>query len=114
MFTSGLLFSRDGETELNNSFFNKHFRRVMALTKIEKKRRDQLVPYSLRHFCITQRVMSGVRFSDVAKMCGTSSGQVERTYFHLNEEMMKRTATAKYTVKDGIAVPLVSLLDETI
>jgi integrase len=111
---SGLLFSRDGETELHNSFFNKHFRRVMALTKIEKKRRDQLVPYSLRHFCITQRVMSGVRFSDVANMCGTSSGQVERTYFHLNEEMMKRTATAKYTVKDGIAVPLVSLLDETI
>lgn len=111
---SGLIFSRDGETELHNSFFNKHFRRVMALTKIEKRRRDQLVPYSLRHFCITQRVMAGCRFEDVALMCGTSSGQVERTYYHLNEEMMKRTATAKYTVKDGIAVPLVHLLDETI
>ena len=60
------------------------------------------------------RGSEAVRFSDVAKMCGTSSGQVKRTYFHLNEEMMKRTATAKYTVKDGIAVLLVSLLDETI
>ena len=111
---TGLIFSRDGVTELNNSFFNKHFRKVIALTKIDKKRRDQLVPYSLRHFCITQRVMAGCRFEDVALMCGTSSGQIERTYYHLNEEMMKRTATAKYTVRDGIAVPLVNLLDETL
>ena len=110
----GLIFSRDGETELHNSFFNKHFRRVMALTKIEKQRRDQLVPYSLRHFCITQRVMAGCRFEDVALMCGTSSAQIERTYYHLNEEMMKRTATAKYTVREGIAVPIVNLLDETL
>ena len=28
--------------------------------------------------------------------------------------MMKRTAVARYTVTDGIAVPLVNLLDETI
>lgn len=111
---SGLIFSRDGDTELHNSFFNKHFRKVMALTNIEKRRRDQLVPYSLRHFCITQRVMSGVRFEDVALMCGTSARQVERTYYHLNEEMMKRTATARYTIKDGIVVPLVSLLDEAL
>ncbi len=111
---NGYIFSRDGEKELNNSFFNKHFRRVMAISKIEKSRQKALVPYSLRHFCITQRVASGCRFEDVAFMCGTSVKQIESTYYHLNDEMMKRTALARYQVKDGIAVPLVNLLDETI
>ena len=46
-------------------------------------------------------------------MCGTSIKQIESTYYHLNEEMMKRTAVARYTVKDGIAVPIVNILDET-
>ena len=72
-----------------------------------------LVPYSLRHFCITQRVMARCRFEDVAFMCGTSIKQIESTYYHLNEEMMKRTAVARYTVKDGIAVPIVNIVDET-
>ena len=110
----GYIFSRDGEKELSNSFFNKHFRRVMAISKIEKNRQKQLVPYSLRHYCITQRVMAGCRFEDVAFMCGTSVKQIESTYYHLNEEMMKRTAVARYTVKDGIAVPIVNLLDEVV
>ena len=111
---SGYIFSRDGKKELNNSFFNKHFRRVMSISQVTKDRQKTLVPYSLRHFCITQRVMAGCRFEDVAVMCGTSIKQIENTYYHLNEEMMKRTAVARYTVKNGIAVPLVSLLDETL
>ena len=109
----GLIFSRDGETELHNSFFNKHFRRVMAISKIEKQRQKALVPYSLRHFCITQRVMAGLRFEDVAMMCGTSVKQIEATYYHLNEAMMKRTALARYEMRNGVAVPIVSVLDET-
>ena len=111
---SGIIFSRDGKNELSNSFFHKHFRRVLNLTDIEKERKDQLVPYSLRHFLITQRFMAGVRYEDIANMCGSSVKTVERTYIHLNEEIMKRTALAKYTVRDGIAVPLVNLLDETL
>ena len=110
----GLVFSRDGSTELHNSFFLKHFRRVMAISKIEKKRQKELVPYSLRHFCITQRVMSGCRFEDVALMTGTSTKQIEATYFHLNEQMMKRTALARYEVKNDIAIPIVNVLDETL
>ena len=110
----GLIFSRDGETELHNSFFNKHFRRVMSLSKIDRVRQKTLVPYSLRHFCITQRVMAGIRFEDVAFMCGTSVKQIEATYYHLNEAMMKRTATARYEMRDGIAVPIVNVLDESL
>ena len=111
--SKGFIFSRDGETEITNSIINKHFRKVMAISKIDKQRQKELVPYSLRHFCITQRVMAGCSFEDVAFMCGTSIKQIESTYYHLNEEMMKRTAVARYTVKDGIAVPIVNILDET-
>lgn len=111
---SGYIFSRDGNTEISNSIINKHFRKVMAISKIDKQRQKELVPYSLRHFCITQRVMAGCRFEDVASMCGTSIKQIESTYYHLNDEGMKRTAVATYTVTNGVAVPLVNILDETI
>ena len=87
---------------------------MLNLTDIEKERKDQLVPYSLRHFLITQRFIAGVRYEDIANMCGSSVKTVERTYIHLNEEIMKRTALAKYTVRDGIAGPLVNLLDESL
>lgn len=110
----GLVFSRDGEKELPNSFFFKHFRKVMSISKIDARRQKELVPYSLRHFCITHRVMAGCRFEDVAFMTGTSVKQIEATYFHLNEEMMKRTALARYEVKNGVAIPIVNVLDETI
>ena len=58
--------------------------------------------------------MAGCRFEDVASMCGTSIKQIESTYYHLNDEGMKRTAVATYTVTNGVAVPLVNILDETI
>lgn len=67
----GFIFSIDGGTEISNSIINKHFRKGMAISKIDKQRQKELVPYSLRHFCITQRVMAGCRFEDVAFMCGT-------------------------------------------
>ena len=111
---TGYVFSRDGLKPLTNTFFNKHFRRVMDIANIEAQRKKVLVPYSLRHFCITQRVMAGCRFEDVAFMCGTSVKQIENTYYHLNTAMMKRTAVARYAMRDGIAVPIVNLLDETL
>jgi integrase len=86
----------------------------MDIANIEAQRKKVLVPYSLRHFCITQRVMAGCRFEDVAFMCGTSVKQIENTYYHLNTAMMKRTAVARYAMRDGIAVPIVNLLDETL
>ena len=44
-----------------------------------------IVLYSLRHYMITQRIMSGVDFRAIADMCGTSITQIERTYYHLND-----------------------------
>ena len=58
--------------------------------------------------------MAGCSLFDVAQMLGTSTSQIEKTYFHLNDAMRKRTATARYEVVDGIAVPLVNILDESL
>ena len=36
---------------------------------------------------ITQRIMSGLNFKQIADMCGTSVMQIQRTYYHLNDEI---------------------------
>ncbi len=58
---------------------------MMAIADIADDRKTQLVPYSFRHFAITNRVQSGLQLQEVAKMTGTSLKQVEETYWHLNE-----------------------------
>jgi len=50
----------------------------------------------LRHFMITQRIMSGLSFKQIADMCGTSVAQIERTYYHLNDEIRLTNALADY------------------
>ena len=40
--------------------------------------------------------MSGLTFREIADMCGTSVAQTEKTYYHLNDEMMKTIAMATY------------------
>ena len=41
-------------------------------------------------------------FNQIAIMCGTSVKQIENTYLHLNEEMMRTSAKADYiTLEDG-------------
>lgn len=98
---TGNVFSLNGK-EYGRTNTHRQFRKVMAMTDIEQHRKDCLVPYSLRHYMITERVKAGCSFGQVAIMCGTSIGQIENTYLHLNEEMMKTTAKADYiTLEDG-------------
>jgi integrase len=64
-----------------------------------------LVPYSFRHFFITQKIMGGLTYGQVAEMCGTSISQIERTYYHLNDRMRMTHALAGYAVdEDGLVV----------
>ena len=56
--------------------------------------------FSLRHFMITQRIMSGLNFKQIADMCGTSVMQIERTYYHLNDEIRLTNALADYKRND--------------
>ena len=65
------------------------------------------MPYSFRRYFITQNIMGGLGYQQVAKMCGTSAGQIERTYFHLNDKMRITNVLAGYeTDADGLIVPI--------
>ncbi len=45
---------------------------------------------------ITQRIMSGLGFKHISDMCGTSVAQIEKTYYHLNDEIRITNAVADY------------------
>ena len=107
----GYVFSIEGENQFPKTNFHRHWKRVLRLTTIPTERQKELVPYSLRHYMITQRVMSGCKFSDIAYMCGTSVSQIEKTYYHLNEAMMKTTALATYVKRDGKVIPIGSHIE---
>lgn len=95
--TSGLVFSVDGVNEISNSTIVRHFNKILKLTNIPKERQKQLVPYSLRHYCVSRMVLdNGLSYESVAQALGTSVKQIERTYLHLNEEAMFKTAVARY------------------
>jgi integrase len=96
----GLVFTLDGEKEIRERVILSHFYKVMELANIESVESRGIVPYSLRHYCITQRIRSGVGLKQVADMCGTSIAQIERTYYHISDETRLTTATADHKVLD--------------
>jgi len=69
---------------------------MVNLAHIPDSATRDLVPYSLRHFMVTQRVMSGLNFRQIADMCGTSVSQIEHTYYHLNDAIMITSAAADF------------------
>jgi integrase len=89
---------------------HKHFKKILeeavAVGDIDDERATQLVPYSMRHFCITQRIMAGLSYSEVGEAAGTSVYQIEKTYYHLNDAMKRKYATADYKLVDGVPKPL--------
>ena len=69
---------------------------MMELAGPYRDTRD-IVPYSLRHSMITQQIMGGLDFREIAEMCGTSMGQIERTCYHLNDAIHLTNALGKAT-----------------
>ena len=57
-----------------------------------------IVPYSFRHYMITQRIMSGLDFHAIADMCGTSITYIEHTCYHLNDTIRLTNTVADYRV----------------
>ena len=100
-----LMFSTNGETAVTARAIGVHFDNLIVLAKIPNKDKRGLVPYSLRHYFITQRVNSNLPPAIVAEMCGTSITQIEKTYYHTTEEKMVSNALAGYYVKDGMLIP---------
>ena len=101
----GYVFSLSETEPCSKYVIRKGWERIMAIAKIDDARKAELVPYSLRHKAITDLAFSGVSFEDIGQHCGTSTAQIERTYYHLNEAKMKSVARARYIAKDGIIVP---------
>jgi hypothetical protein len=38
-------------------------------------------------------------------MCGTSRGQIEKTYYHIDEDILTTQAMAGYYTIDGMIIP---------
>ena len=95
-----LIFTADGENALTKRKFLYHWHKIIELANIPERETRDLVPYSLRHFMNTQRIISGLTFRQVADMCGTSVAQIEKTYYHLNDEIRITNAVADYRRKE--------------
>ncbi|MBL1320029.1 MAG: tyrosine-type recombinase/integrase [Methylophaga sp.] len=103
---NGLIFSTDSITKITKRKLLYHFHKIVALANIPNSTTRALVPYSLRHFAITQRILSGLSLHAVASMCGTSVVQIERTYWHVNNETRLTSALADYVQNDDGTITL--------
>jgi site-specific recombinase XerD len=102
-----LIFSKDGKTRLTNRAVGYHFDKILEVANITDRKERHIVPYSLRHFMVTQRVMSGLKFQHVAEMIGSSEYQIGKVYYHLNEARRFSNATADYvTDENGRITPI--------
>lgn len=91
-----LVFTVDGEHKITQRMMLYHWHKMIELANIADRETRDLVPYSLRHFMITQRIMSGLSFRQIGDMCGTSVAQIEKTYYHLNDAIRLTNAVADY------------------
>ena len=91
-----LVFSIDGKREVNLRTLSKYFKTMLESAEIADVAGRGIVLYSLRHFMITQRIMAGLNYRQVANMCGTSVMMIEKTYWHLNDEIRLTSALADY------------------
>jgi len=105
-FANSLVFSINAKTPISNRAIAYHFEKILKLAKIENMESRNLVPYSFRHFYITQKVNSGLAPTAVAEIAGTSTTQIENTYYHTTQEKLIANAFAGYVIKDGMLVPM--------
>jgi integrase len=104
-FGKTLIFSVDGKTPLTPRVILYHFDEI--LTRCENDGGDErdLVPYSFRHYFITDIINKGASPTQVAETCGTSTTQIERTYYHTTERKMIENAVPQFYYKDDLLIP---------
>lgn len=104
-YADNFVFSYDGKTVVSQRAILYHFYKLLKLSDIDRNNRE-IVPYSFRHYFITHRIKSGLSYKDIADICGTSSTQIENTYYHIDRDIKITQALADYFVTDeGIIVP---------
>ena len=102
-----LVFSMDGKRIINLKTLNKYFRAMLEAAEIRDVVGRGIVLYSLRHFMITQRIMAGLGYRAIADMCGTSVTMIEKTYWHLNDEVRLTSALADYRRRDDGTIEVI-------
>ena len=50
-------------------------------------------------------INKGASPTQVAETCGTSTGEIEKTYYHTTERKMIENAMPQYEYRDGLLVP---------
>ena len=102
-----LVFSIDGKREVNLRTLSKYFKTMLESAEIADVAGRGIVLYSLRHFMITQRIMAGLNYRQVANMCGTSVMMIEKTYWHLNDEIRLTSALADYRRREDGTIEVI-------
>lgn len=77
------LFTRESGAGWTQNDVNRRFRGVRVIAAEHNQPiRAHITPYSFRHLYISELLMIGTPVFQVAKMAGTSAGEIERTYGH--------------------------------
>jgi len=104
-FAKTLIFSLDGKTPLTPRVILYHFDEILTRCEIDGGDERDLVPYSFRHYFITDMINKGASPTQVAETCGTSTAQIEKTYYHTTERKMIENALPQFYYKDGLLIP---------
>ena len=104
-FGKTLIFSVDGKTPLTPRVILYHFDEILKRCEIDGGDERDLVPYSFRHYFITDMINKGASPTQVAETCGTSTAQIEKTYYHTTERKMIENALPQFYYKDGLLIP---------
>ena len=104
-FGKTLIFSLDGKTPLTPRVILYHFDEILTRCEIDGGEERDLVPYSFRHYFITDMINKGASPTQVAETCGTSTAQIEKTYYHTTERKMIENALPQFYYKDGLLIP---------
>jgi integrase len=100
-----LIFSLNGKSPLTPRVILYHFDEILTRCEIDGEYERDLVPYSFRHYFITDMINKGASPTQVAETCGTSTAQIERTYYHTTERKMIENALPQFYYKDGLLIP---------
>ena len=104
-FGDTFVFSANGMSMLTPRAIGYHFDKMIELAEIKDTDSRDLVPYSFRHYFITDRINRGATPTQVAETCGTSTAQIEKTYYHTSEAKMITNALPQFEYKDGLLIP---------
>ncbi len=104
-FGDTLIFSTNGTSMLTPRAIGYHFDKIVELAEVKDTDTRDLVPYSFRHYFNTDRINRGATPTQVAETCGTSTAQIEKTYYHTSEAKMMTNALPQFEYRDGLLIP---------